>query len=71
MILVLFWIVAVLYPVVIVWAAVWARRRIMRTGKRNLSFLLPTLIVLVGLFFAWFVKQQISDYLERVLTHGK
>jgi uncharacterized membrane protein len=71
MLLVLFWIVAaVIYPGFIVWAAVLAHNHNRRAGRAMLSFLLPLVIVLVGVLLALLVRQQITDYLDRTLAHG-
>jgi chromate transport protein ChrA len=71
MILVLFWIVAVvIYPALIVWAAIVAYKHNRRAGRGILSFLLPLVIVLVGVLLALLVRQQITDYLDRTMSHG-
>ena len=70
-ILVLFWIVAVvIYPVLIVWAAILEYNHNRRAGRGMLSFLLPLLIILVGLLLVLLVRQLVFDYLDRTFIHG-
>ena len=69
--LVLFCLTVIPYFVLVAWSAFRTHLHFRLTGRRALGFLLPLLIILIGLFVALLVVQQIFQVLDRSFTHGK
>ncbi|MBI2925965.1 MAG: hypothetical protein HYY24_09700 [Verrucomicrobia bacterium] len=71
MVLVVLWLIVLACGVGVVLAAYRAWRHFSQARQRKLATLVPALIVCAGLLIAWLVREQVAEFLDRTMTHGK